>query len=167
MILTTHAIAGAAVASLNPAKPISGFIAGFAAHFILDAIPHWEYKIKSGFIHPEIGASFRLDRDFIIDVLRLGTDLTSGIIISLAIFYFYGSLPPVPILAGIIGGVLPDALQFVFTRIRRGPIVFLQRFHEWIHAPYKGLRQWPVLGATLQILLVAAIVLVVMVRTGF
>ena len=159
MILTTHAIAGAAVASLNPARPISGFFAGFVLHFILDAIPHWEYEIKSGSIDPTVAANLVFDRTFFADILRIGSDFSLGIILSLALFYSPQSA--FAVLAGAVGGVTPDALQFVYGRVRRGPIVYLQKFHEGIHSPYLKLRNMPAFGITLQILIVAIIVLLV------
>ena len=159
MILTTHAITGAAVASLNPTRPISGFFAGVVLHFILDAIPHWEYRIHSDSINPGIGSTFVFDRDLFGDVLRIGSDMSLGIILSLALFYSPQSA--FAVLAGALGGVTPDALQFVYGRVRRGPIVYLQKFHEWIHSPYKKLRHMPVLGVPLQILIVAIIILLV------
>jgi hypothetical protein len=47
MTLTTHALLGAAAASLFPASPALAFAAGFASHFAADALPHWDYKILS------------------------------------------------------------------------------------------------------------------------
>jgi hypothetical protein len=38
MILTTHAIVGAALASFMPSHPAAAFVVGFASHFALDAI---------------------------------------------------------------------------------------------------------------------------------
>ena len=47
MTLATHAVVGAAAASLIPTHPFLGFIAGFVSHFAIDAIPHWEYSLAS------------------------------------------------------------------------------------------------------------------------
>jgi hypothetical protein len=47
MILTTHAVVGAALASFVPSHPATAFVLGFASHFVLDAIPHVDYPIKS------------------------------------------------------------------------------------------------------------------------
>ena len=159
MILTTHAITGAAVASLNPTRPISGFFAGFVLHFILDAIPHWEYRIHSDSINPEIGSKLVFDRVFLTDILRIGSDFSLGIILSFVLFYSPESV--FAVLAGALGGVMPDALQFAYGRIQKGPIVYLQKFHEWIHSPYKKLRHMPALGIPLQALIVAIITLLV------
>jgi hypothetical protein len=43
MILTTHAVVGAALASFVPEHPAVAFVVGFGSHFILDAIPHVDY----------------------------------------------------------------------------------------------------------------------------
>ena len=158
MILTTHAIVGAAIASLNPSRPVSGFIAGFVVHFILDAIPHWEYKIESGSLDPDIGSPLVLDRAFFRDVFRIGSDLLLGIIFSLILFSSSGSL--FAVLAGALGGIAPDALQFACLRLRWRPLIALQNFHYWIHATYK-LKKKPVLGIISQVLLIAAIVFAV------
>lgn len=154
MILTTHAIAGAAVASLNPTRPISGFFAGFVLHFILDAIPHWEYKIKSDSVHPYGISKLVFDRAFFADVLRMGSDASLGVILSFALFYSPGSA--LAVLAGALGGITPDALQFVYGRLHWKWLTLLQNFHFWIHATRK-LKNRPVLGITIQILLIAAI----------
>jgi hypothetical protein len=42
MILSTHAIA-----SLFPSHPTLAVVAGFASHFAFDAIPHWDYPLRS------------------------------------------------------------------------------------------------------------------------
>jgi hypothetical protein len=42
MILSTHAIVGAAIASFLPSHPTIAFVLGFGSHFVLDAIPHWD-----------------------------------------------------------------------------------------------------------------------------
>jgi hypothetical protein len=47
MILSTHAVVGVALASFVPSHPFAAFVIGFASHFALDAIPHWDYPIKS------------------------------------------------------------------------------------------------------------------------
>jgi hypothetical protein len=39
MILSTHAIVGAAIASFLPSHPTTAFVLGFGSHFVLDAIP--------------------------------------------------------------------------------------------------------------------------------
>jgi hypothetical protein len=61
MILSTHAIVGGALASLFPSHPVVIIAAGFASHFAIDAIPHWDYKLRSISVAP--GARNRLVLD--------------------------------------------------------------------------------------------------------
>jgi hypothetical protein len=41
------------------------------------------------------------------------------------------------VLAAAFGAILPDALQFVYYRLRPRWLTPLQRFHLWIHARYR------------------------------
>jgi len=133
MILTTHAITGAAIGSLMPGHPGAAFVLGFASHFALDAIPHWDYPIGSASIHPKKGGVLRLDRALRRDLRNIGLDFALGIGVSL--FFFHQPAALLAIFAGLIGGVLPDFLQFVYTRFPKSPIRHLQKFHEHIHSP--------------------------------
>jgi hypothetical protein len=47
MILSTHAIVGGAIASLFPSHLVLVVAAGFASHFAIDAIPHWDYPLQA------------------------------------------------------------------------------------------------------------------------
>src|SRR6516162_9298967 len=114
MILTTHAIVGAALASFLSSHPAAAFVAGFASHFVLDAIPHVDYPIKSQSVNPRIGAPMAFDRALLEDALTIGTDGLFGIIAALFLFSTTASLSA--ILMGAIGAMLPDPLQFVHSR---------------------------------------------------
>jgi hypothetical protein len=72
MILSTHAIAGAAIASFLPSHPTAAFVLGFASHFVLDAIPHWDYPIRSAAVHPKIGGPMTFDRALLRDAVVIG-----------------------------------------------------------------------------------------------
>ncbi len=156
MTLTTHAAAGAALATLVPEHPLIGFAAGFASHFLLDAIPHYDYAIRSGAVDPKIGAPLRLDRAFMLDMVRIGSDALAGLLLSMVLFAAPGVL--LAVLAGAVGGILPDALQFVYAHVKREPLVTLQRFHQWIHAKRRlELEGKLMLGVISQLALVALI----------
>jgi hypothetical protein len=45
--LSTHAIVGGAIASLISSHPLLAAVAGFTSHFVIDAIPHWDYRLRS------------------------------------------------------------------------------------------------------------------------
>ena len=155
MILSTHAVVGAAIASFLPSHPIAAFVLGFASHFILDAIPHWDYRIKSTSVNPNIGEPMIFDRALLQDALTIGSDALLGIVAALFLFASAESLWA--ILLGSFGAMLPDPLQFAHVRLPRAPLRTLQLFHRWMHTD----RQiGPVLGICSQLALVASIVAV-------
>lgn len=135
MTLGTHAIVGASVASLVPAHPVLAFILGFASHFVLDAIPHWDYSLRS----LEKGKGGRLDVDMVLnkafvgDLVRISFDALLGLSIALIAFRDAEAFPYV-ILLGAFAAMLPDALQFAYFKWKREPLRSLQRFHMFIHA---------------------------------
>ncbi len=131
MILCTHAVVGAALASFVPSHPITAFVVGFASHFALDAIPHWDYPIKSRSVNPRIGAPMVFDGALLQDAVTIGLDGLFGIIA--ALFLFGSSANLWAILLGAIGAMLPDPLQFVHARLPHEPLLTLQRFHRWAH----------------------------------
>lgn len=152
MILATHAVAGAAVANLFPGHPVLGFVAGFASHFFLDAIPHWHYKLHSHSNetgHP-MDSDILLNKEFPLDLLKMSCDALLGI--GIAVYFFHVTSPYFLSLTllGAAAGMLPDALQFAYFKWRHEPLVTLQRFHVWIHAT-KGLDQYPIFGPLAQV----------------
>lgn len=160
MILATHAITGAAVGRMS-SNPLVAFVLGFLSHFVLDAIPHWQYELisKTQSSNP-LEEDMALDRRFVRDFALLSFDCLSGILFSLLIFQGASgfSNPSLTIFFGSLGGVLPDALQFAFWKIRREPLTTFQKFHEWIHAEwdfdYKSK-----IGVATQIIFAAAVIL--------
>src|SRR5437660_9654997 len=113
MILSTHAIVGAAIASFVPSHPTAAFILGFASHFVLDAIPHWDYPIRSAAVHPKIGGPITFDRALLRDAVVIGSDGLLGILGALL--------------------MLPDPLHTIHAHFPYEPLRTLQRFHRWIH----------------------------------
>jgi hypothetical protein len=135
MILTTHAVVGAALASFVPSHPAAAFVLGFGSHFLLDAIPHVDYPIKSRSVNPKIGAPMRFDRALLQDVVTIGTDGLFGLVA--ALFLFSSAENFWAILMGAVGAMAPDPLQFAFTRWPHEPLRTLQRFHLWAHSKKK------------------------------
>jgi hypothetical protein len=153
----THAVAGAAVASLVPQYPVLAFCAAFASHFLLDAIPHKDYAIASASINPQIGAPIKYDRAFMRDVVFIGGDALAGL--GLSFLVFSPSAPFLLIGFGAFAGILPDPLQFVYTRLRYEPLISLQRFHRWIHTKQR-MKNSLLLGIVSQALLLLVIIVV-------
>lgn len=140
MILTTHAIVGAAIATQLPSHPLAALAAGVASHFVIDAIPHWDYPLQSMFRGAKERAALKLDRGLILDFGMITLDGLLGL--SLALGLFASSANLIAILCGVLGGILPDPLQFVHRLYPHEPFRMLQRFHGWVHARRK--LAWPV-----------------------
>lgn len=132
MTLTTHALVGAAAAQLFPQQPYLAFAVGFASHFAIDALPHWDYRPASLEKDQEnpLDTDMRLGKQFIFDLIRIGSDAILGVVLSVIIFSFTIFHAPLPIvLIGAMAGILPDPLQFAYFKTRSIILEPLQRFH--------------------------------------
>lgn len=156
MTLTTHAIVGAAIASVIPAHPCLAIAAAFASHFLLDAVPHWDYPIRSDSVNPNVAAAMKYDGALLADVLTIGVDAMLGLGLALLLLERPSNFALV--LCGAAAAILPDAFQFVYMRLPREPLISLQRFHAWMHAS-RDLRAHPLLGVSAQIGLVLFVLL--------
>lgn len=156
MILSTHAIVGASIASLTH-DPVAGFAVGFVSHFVLDAIPHWDYKLRSSRQDSDqpMKSDIVVGRDFLRDLVKIGGDVLGGFAIVALLFSAMDSVALPVALSGALGGVLPDALQFAYFKFRHEPLSSLQRFHIWIHSDRKVLD--PIAGAASQFIAAAGI----------
>lgn len=153
MVLTTHAVGGAATAILLRRYPVLGLIAAFISHFVLDAIPHWHYPLRS--LHRDknqrLTSRVTFNRKFLRDVVVTGLDSALGVALVLDIVLVFKPQFVGLALAGAICGVLPDFLQLIYHIFPR-PLRPLQRFHMWIHAR-THLDDRPILGIGSQIFL--------------
>jgi hypothetical protein len=148
MILSTHAIVGGAVASLFPSHPILVIALGFASHFAIDAIPHWDYPLQSISVRPgSNNGELRFNRLLLADLLLIGLDAFAGLTLAVYLFASPGSVWVIAL--GAIAGMLPDPLQFAYSLYPHQPFETLQRFHVWIHS--KRRLAWR-LGASTQAL---------------
>ena len=133
MILSTHAIVGGAIASLFSSHPAFIALAGFASHFAIDAIPHWDYPLNAIKVGNHANnCSLKLNRQVLQDLALIGVDACTGLAISVLLF----AKPETTwvVVLGAAAGMLPDALQFVHSLYPRQPLKSLQRFHKWIHS---------------------------------
>jgi hypothetical protein len=136
MILSTHAIVGGAVASLFPSQPILVALAGFASHFAIDAIPHWDYPLRSIAVgrHAD-NRRLKIDGPLVRDLTLISADACLGMALTLL---FFGTAGTVWVIAlGAVSGMVPDFLQFAHSFYPREPLRSLQRFHSWIHTKRK------------------------------
>jgi hypothetical protein len=111
-------------------------IAGFASHFAIDAIPHWDYPLRS--ITVGKGADnrrLRISRGLSLDLLCIGLDACAGL--ALAMWLFATPASAWVVALGALAAMLPDPLQFVHSIHPREPLVSVQWFHGWIHSQRK------------------------------
>ena len=153
MILSTHAIVGGAIASLFPSHPALVVAAGFASHFAIDAIPHWDYPLHAISVRPAAGSrALKLDHRLWGDLSLIALDACAGLAIAIWLFATPATIGA--ILLGAVAAMMPDPLQVLHALYPREPLKSLQRFHQWIHSKRK--LSWP-LGASSQAIFAAAV----------
>jgi hypothetical protein len=153
--LTTHAIVGAALASFLTANPLVAGVVAFASHFALDAIPHWDYPIRSASVQPNNTGAMRYDRALMRDIMVIGFDALLGTAIGVMLFASPATFWVVLLAAAL--AILPDPLQFLYGRFPREPLASLQRFHVWSHTRVR-LEGRPLLGLLTQFAFVVLVV---------
>jgi hypothetical protein len=153
MILCTHAVVGGALASLFPSHPVAAFMVGFGSHFVVDAIPHWDYPLRSISVAPDAQNHVRLTPALARDAGLIGLDAIVGLALAIGIFATPSTL--IGVLAGAVGAMLPDPLQFVHTLYPHEPLASLQRFHRWMHTKHQ--LHWP-MGVSSQAAFAATVV---------
>jgi hypothetical protein len=135
MILSTHAVVGAAVATLLPQDAALVFAAGIASHFMIDAIPHWDYPLRGIKVGRSQAGVLRLNRALVRDVCLIALDACVGL--ALAILLFARAAPLWVIVLAAFAAMLPDPLQVLHRLYPHEPLRTLQRFHEWMHTDKK------------------------------
>ncbi len=163
MILTTHGLAGAAVVSFFPEQPWLAITAAFASHFLLDALPHWDYSIQclKKDVNDPTHEGLVVNPLSLIDLLKISIDFTCGIILALMLLPIFPVAMSVwLILAGALAGMLPDFLQFIYFKFKPRWVKPFQRLHDFAHTRIR-IKYRPIVGITLQVLLVLAAGLVV------
>lgn len=139
MVLTTHSIAGAAFAGLLATDPALAFTVGLASHYLLDSIPHWEYELASKTNDDELDFKFGT-AGFFSDISKIVFDLILGLAISYYLFVTLAGFSWLVVFAGVVGGVLPDFLQFFYAEHKIKILAVTQKIHDYFHAenrPYK------------------------------
>jgi hypothetical protein len=111
MILSTHAVVGGAIASLIPGHPVLAFVIGVASHFAIDAIPHVDYPLYSITVKRSAPSALTLNWLRVQDISLISLDACVGLAIVIWLYASPGATAAV--LAGALGGMLPDPLQLL------------------------------------------------------
>src|SRR5437016_159257 len=86
LILSTHAVVGAAVATLMPDHPGLAFLSGVVSHFAIDAIPHWDYPLRSISVGPGSRPALTLTWSLFRDFGLIGLDACLGLAVALWLY---------------------------------------------------------------------------------
>src|ERR1035437_2210181 len=117
MTLTAHAVVGAALASAVPTHPALAFGLGFCSHFLLDAIPHWDYHLSSLSENKNnsLDSDMKIGKSFLFDLIKIGLDFLLGFVL---VFLFIGALGNFSynstFFFGALGAVSRDSLPFFY-----------------------------------------------------
>ncbi len=152
MILTPHAIIGATLTNVIPNEPALGFALAFLSHYALDILPHTDYDI-SNFLNAETKTvkSIFKNAGAALHLLFIAFDFLLAIFLCV-LFFVRDEKSLIITLVGIIGGVLPDFLQFLFYKYKNQPWKFTQKIHDKFHHEAEG-EDKRVRGILLQIIL--------------
>jgi len=158
MVLAPHAVAGAATMLIFRTHPVLGFFAAFASHFVLDAIPHWHYRIDSEKkdSSAQFGKKLVISKTTLFDLGKITIDLLIGFLFTwiaakLAFPNHLGFM-----MFGALGAVIPDALQVPYYLFPHSPFKYLQQFHVAVHSK-KRIDDRHAFGIASQVIFSAAI----------
>lgn len=163
MTLATHIVAGAAVAKVFATDPVQAFIIGWISHYVLDTITHWDYPLKtftSNRADPRQN-KIRFSKDLIWDMSKVILDVIIGFAIVFAVYagFDFSKLNTAEaklILAGALGGVMPDFVQFLYAVFKVKLFRIFQNFHDFVHAD-SDFNNRPLIGIASQILIILVI----------
>jgi len=156
MTLATHiVIAGAITKPITSAHPALLFLVSLASHYLMDLIPHWDYKIhsipdKHKESPDEIQWNF-FDKVFWKDVTRFGIDALIGF--GVLLFFLWPESWPAFFKVFLIsaGSILPDFLQGVYFTRKAEFLKPIQRLHDYFHTRLR-LGPYPLIGIPFQAL---------------
>jgi hypothetical protein len=116
-----------------PGHPALAFASGFASHFVIDAIPHWDYPLRSILIKPsDTGRAITLNWRFCGGLGLVALDACLGV--AVALWLYASPTATTAVLLGALGAILPDPLRLAHKLWPREPLRTLQRFHGRFHS---------------------------------
>jgi hypothetical protein len=150
MILTTHAIVGAALAQHTDSATLA-FAIGFVSHHILDLIPHWQYSVPQ----LDSGKRLKINKALLSDLLRVTVDLAIGLVIVLAFFRenLYISF------FALAGAILPDILWGISRIWPLKPLVLYDKFNHFLQSRANLNQISPIIGIGSQLAIILLAIL--------
>lgn len=151
MVLTTHAVIGAALTQ-HVGDYAAVFILSFASHYVADMIPHWHYptnKLKKAVETKPGTKSISFNAHFFPEMVRVAFDLGLGVAISLMFF----EVSPSIIILGAFAATIPDLMVGAGHIWPNAFLTWHDRLHRWIHSS-TNLDDRPLLGIGSQVVLI-------------
>ena len=147
MYLTVHAAAGASIGTLFNSTPLA-FGLAVLSHFVLDRIPHDDPPIvagtaRDGVLHNPIF------RHFVIVALF---DFIVALVLVTEVIRILPQYRPAAMVAGALGGVLPDLLFGLYRLTGVKWLAAYNHFHDSMHFDIKRFPITFFVGFTIQII---------------
>lgn len=113
MILASHIIISGLLASKTQNYFLAALI-GLISHYILDAIPHWDYLSEEFKLKANGNPGFIKSKKFWQEIIKVVADIVIGLLL-LFIFLKPSSLINIiPAVIGLFFGVLPDPINLLY-----------------------------------------------------
>ena len=164
MTLATHTlVAGATARLLSITNPVAALLVGLASHYGIDAIPHYDYPLRSARQERSEKLEFTLTpskKNLLRDLLAVGVDSVLGVLLLVALTpKSLDGTHLITTLALILGAILPDALQAAFFVYQKSPLLETKLLHDFFHAKHRLTKDWLGIGSQALIVLLAVLVL--------
>jgi hypothetical protein len=180
MTISAHLIVTSAVTAKLVSRPptfmnsLAIFLIAFLGHYVLDLIPHWDYRLSS--IHRVPSGDERQKRKFafIINRRAIFTDAAKILVDGLLGLLFVVLILGWPnswarfwtLILVIIGGLLPDFIEIFYIIWRRRESHLPHTLHSRIQAERRFDRS-PLKGVILQIITIVIIVIILFKINGY
>lgn len=132
MILSTHIIVGGLIGGTSKNYFWAAMLA-LASHYLLDAIPHWDYLTAKFKDATSSNKKFFKEKYFWVDFLKIAIDIAIGIIV--LFFLVRGkNLNYYQITIGVFFAILPDPLQFISWTFKLAPLRYTDKIQAMAHS---------------------------------
>jgi len=165
IILTSVATMSIAAKPLTPSNAALLFFVSFFAHYILDFIPHWDYKLAS-FNKESSGDGGETKIRFVfnkINFLKDSAKTTLDGLLGLSVAFWLVGMPNDLERIFIFflvasASILPDIIELFYSIYKRLPFSALSKIHKFFHTNYR-FKERPRIGILFQIAIVVFSVL--------
>lgn len=131
MFLSVHAATGAIIGT-EISAPWLAFIVSFAAHFVMDVIPHGDHEMGKkffGLVGKKLSEEEEIKKMVAYEVL----DLFVVVFFVMYAFKNFYYAKDDSVVWGIIGGILPDVIVFTYFVTKAKWLKWFFNFHKWFH----------------------------------